>query len=261
MLSYQHGYHAGNKADVLKHAVLHAVLSHFADAGRPLLYVETHAARGYYDLNSDQARKTGEAAQGVLALPAAEQAPKALQPWLRLVQAKGPGAYPGSPALARQLLGADARLMLFELHPTEHKALSQTMRQDARVQIRKEDGYRGALRLQPRRGEDMLVVLDPSYETEADMDALAQWVPRALRKWPKAKLAIWLPLFADGREEAFGAFLAGLDEGFVAGSRWARQSDDPSALEGSAMIGLRIRGSVARKAFAISAELDKLWGS
>ncbi|MBX2804711.1 MAG: 23S rRNA (adenine(2030)-N(6))-methyltransferase RlmJ [Hyphomicrobiales bacterium] len=259
MLSYQHGFHAGNKADVLKHAVLHAVLETEAEADRSLLYVETHAARGFYDLKSAQSIKTGEADTGILAMPKAKNAAGALQPWLRHVQSKGPGSYPGSPALATQILGANARLALFELHPAEHKALSQALRKDARVQIRKEDGYRGALRLQPRRGEEMLVMLDPSYETDADMDALANWVPRAMRKWPKARFLIWLPLFADGREEEFGAFLSELDEGFVAGSRWARQSDDPSALEGSAMIGLRLGGAAARKSFAIAAELDKLW--
>lgn len=259
MLSYQHGYHAGNQADVLKHAILHAVLMAKAEANDPLLYVETHAARGFYDLQGAQSMKTAEAERGVLAMPKANKAPNALQPWLRHVQSKGPGSYPGSPALATQLLGDAARIVLFELHPAEHKALSQALHKDERVQIRKEDGYRGALRLQPRRGEQMLIMLDPSYETDADMDALANWVPRAMRKWPKAEFLIWLPLFADGREEDFGAFLSSLDEGFVAGSRWDRQSDDPSALEGSAMIGLRIGGAAARKSFAISAELDKVW--
>ena len=259
MLSYQHGYHAGNQADVLKHAILHAVLTAKAEANAPLLYVETHAARGFYDLQGAQSQKTAEAQRGILAMPKARNAADALQPWLRHVQSKGLGSYPGSPALATQLLGDAARIALFELHPAEHKALSQALRKDERVQIRKEDGYRGALRLQPRRGENMLVMLDPSYETDADMDALANWVPRAMRKWPKAEFLIWLPLFADGREEEFGEFLSSLDDGFVAGSRWDRQSEDPSALEGSAMIGLRIGGAAARKSFAIAAELDKLW--
>jgi len=259
VLSYQHGFHAGNQADVLKHAILHAVLTAEAEANRALLYVETHAARGFYDLNSAQSLKTREAERGVLAMPKASGAPNALRPWLQHVQDKGPSSYPGSPALASQVLSDAARIVLFELHPAEHKALSQALRNDDRVQIRKEDGYRGALRLQPRRGEHMLVILDPSYETDADMDALANWVPRAMKKWPKAQFLIWLPLFADGREEEFGAYLSSLDEGFVAGARWARGDEDPSALEGSAMIGLRLGGAAARKSFAIAAELDKLW--
>lgn len=259
MLSYQHGYHAGNQADVLKHAVLHAVLQAEAETDTPLLYVETHAARGRYDLTGKKSQKTGEAALGVLAMPNASNAPRALKPWLEHVQKHGPKAYPGSPLLAAQLLGKQARFALFEKHPTEFEALNSALGKDDRAQIRKADGYSGALRLQPRRGERMLVVLDPSYETPADMDALANWVPRAMRKWPKAHFLIWLPLFADGREDEFGAYLSELDEGFVAGSRWDRHSSDPSALEGSAMIGLRIGGSGAKRAFAIAAELDKLW--
>ena len=259
MLSYQHGFHAGNKADVLKHAVQHAVLETLSQADNSWLYVETHAARGQYDLTGKQAEKTGEAKTGILALPQAANAPPALRKWLKYVQAAGPKAYPGSPRIAVDHLNASDRLVLFEKHPAEHAALAQNLGTARNIQILKEDGYRGALRLQPRRGENMLLMLDPSYETEADMEALAHWVPRALRKWRGAKILIWLPLFADGREEEFGAFLADLDEGFVAGSRWQRGGDDPSALEGSAMIGLRLGGASARKAFAIAAELDKIW--
>ena len=244
---------------MLKHAVLHAVLETQSQSDQPVLYVETHAARGFYDLTGEQARKTNEAKLGVLAMPPHGKASNALQPWLKHVQAKGPKSYPGSPALASQLLGKQARLVLFEKHPTEFEALNRALKNDNRIQIKHEDGYQAALRLQPRRGEDMIMLLDPSYEATADMDALANWVPRALRKWPRAKILIWLPLFADKREDEFGAYLAGLEEGFVAGSRWERNSLDPSALEGSAMIGLRIGGSGAKKAFAIAAELDKFW--
>ncbi len=211
MLSYQHGYHAGNRADVLKHSVLHAVLEVEAQKARPLLYVETHAARGIYDLTGKQASKTGEAKLGVMALPKAEKAPRALQPWLKVVQAAGDKQYPGSPALAATLLGDRARLVLFEKHPTEYDALRSRLGQDERLLIQKEDGYRGALRLQPRRGEAMLVVLDPSYETDADMDALANWVPRAMKRWPQAQFLIWLPLFADGRDFDFVAYLSEID--------------------------------------------------
>ena len=259
MLSYQHGYHAGNRADVLKHAVLHAILQAEAADPAPLLYVETHAGRGLYDLTAAQSRKTGEVDAGILAMPKAKHAPRALQSWLTQVQKAGPKAYPGSPALAMQTLHKQARFAFFEKHPAEYSALLEALGEDDRAQIKKADGYSGALRLQPRRGERMLVLLDPSYETTADMDALANWVPRAMRRWPTAKFLIWLPLFADSREDEFGAYLSELAEGFVAGSRWDRSSTDPSALEGSAMIGLRIGGAGAKRAFAIAAELDKLW--
>jgi 23S rRNA (adenine2030-N6)-methyltransferase len=261
MLSYQHGYHAGNRADVLKHAVLHAVLSQQARQGTPVLYVETHAARGRYDLRGDQALKTGEAKDGVLAFPPPPQAPKALQAWLKQIRTDLPHHYPGSPALAVSLLGLQSRFVFFERHKQEFTALEKALLPDDRVQALQQDGYRGALRLQPRNRESMLLLIDPSYETISDMEHLAAWVPRALRKWPQAKLLIWLPLFADGREEELGAFLGSLDEGFIAGTRWSRTETDPSALEGSAMIGLRIGGAAARQSFAIAAQLDAWWGT
>lgn len=260
MLSYQHGYHAGNRADCLKHAILHAVLEQTHTDGKPLLYVETHAGCGRYDLRGSQAQKTGEAESGVLALPNAAAAPKALQPWLRHIEADLPDQYPGSPALASTLLNKTSRGIFFERHPTEHAALKDALADSTdAVQIFHQDGYRGTLRLQPRRGESMLVLLDPSYETMADMEALADWVPRALQKWPRAQMLIWLPLFSDERERDFGAYLSELDEGFVAGAHWPAGSVGESALVGSAVVGLRIGGRAAERAFAIAECLEQLW--
>ena len=244
----------------MKHAVLHAVLEERQSDNTPLLYVETHAGRGRYDLQGAQAKKTAEAELGVLALPSPTSAPKSLRPWLRHIETDLPGRYPGSPALACSFLNQKSRAIFFERHPTEHAALKEALADapDA-VQIFHQDGYRGTLRPQPRRGESMLVLLDPSYETMADMEALADWVPRALQKWPRAQMLIWLPLFSDERERDFGAYLSELDEGFVAGARWPEGSAGDSALVGSAVVGLRIGGRPAERAFAIAESLEKIW--
>ena len=65
MLSYQHIYHAGNLADVHKHGLLAWMLDYLTRKDKPLSYIETHAGRASYDLDADEARKTGEAAQGI----------------------------------------------------------------------------------------------------------------------------------------------------------------------------------------------------
>ena len=155
---------------MLKHAVLDALLSSLAD--KPVLYIETHAARGVYDLQSAQARKTGEAERGVLAMIEAGF-PRPLKRWGELVSKRGPAAYPGSPAIAAARLGPRARIVLFEKHPTEHTELSKALSADKRVRINKADGYSGALKLAPRRGEQLVVFVDPSYETERDMEELS----------------------------------------------------------------------------------------
>ena len=259
MLSYQHGFHAGNRADVLKHAVLDALLRHVAGTGAPVLHVETHAGRGVYDLKGSQAQKTGEAKDGVLAMLGSSKSPAAVDPWLSHVRDCGVDAYPGSPKLAANRLGDKARLILFELHPSENKALGESFAGDRRVQIKKADGYAGALKLAPRRGETMIVFADPSFETIADMEALAEWTPRALNRWPDAYILVWLPLFKDERESDFGAFLSSLEDGIVVGARWPSPDAKDTALAGSALIAFRVPKSVRKEAAAIGSALEAAW--
>ena len=261
MLSYQHGFHAGNKADVLKHAVLDAILRDAADGARPTLYVETHSGRGQYDLLGDQSRKTGEAKEGVLALLEMQTPPRPLRPWLDLVKENGPSAYPGSPILARLRLGERSRFALFEKHPAEFNALSKAFEGDRAVQIKKADGYAGALRIAPRRSENLIVFCDPSYETTRDMDELAEWAPRALDRWPKAALILWLPLFKDEREAEFGAYLAELEDGVIAGARWPAPDDRDTALSGSAMVAYRVAQPVRDTATRIAVTLNSIWSA
>ncbi|WP_158085771.1 23S rRNA (adenine(2030)-N(6))-methyltransferase RlmJ [Henriciella aquimarina] len=244
---------------MFKHAVLFSILQIAAQARHPWLYIETHAAAGTYDLTDNQARKTGEAEEGVGRLLDMKSPPEALQPWLDYVRGRTIRNYPGSPALARQCLRDQDRMIFFEKHPAEYEKLSKSLSGDMRTRALKEDGYKGALTLQPRSKERLLAFLDPSYETERDMEALAEWLPRAMKRWPKAAFLIWLPLFKDEREQEFGQFLSSLDFGFVAGAHWRPDSDKDTALAGSAMIGLRTTPAMARPAYAIAEALDALW--
>lgn len=260
MLSYQHGFHAGNRADILKHAVLHAILSGLKKSGQKILYVETHAGRGLYDLTGKQAKKTGEAEQGVLSMLGGTY-PKPLKPWMETVAKAGPKAYPGSPVLAAKCLDERDRLVLFEKHPQEYDALHNVLKHDDRVQVKRADGYGGALKLAPRSGEQMVVLVDPSYETMRDMDALAEWAPRALRRWPKAVLIIWLPLFRDERELDFGAYLSELTEGAIAGARWPIDPMEETALEGTAMVAYRTSEATGEKMASIASSLQSFWAT
>lgn len=246
---------------MFKHAVLFSALNVAREAQHDWLYMETHAAAGTYDLQDNQSRKTKEAEDGVLRLLKKPPTGSAhLQAWLDFVEKRGRNAYPGSPALARHCLRERDRMIFFERHPAEYEKLSAALDGDQRARALKEDGYNGALKLQPRRGERLLVFIDPSYETERDMDALANWLPRALKRWPKAAFLIWMPLFVDERELDFGQHVASLDFGFVAGTRWSDHSGKDSALEGSAMIGLRTTPGIARPAYEIAEALDAFWG-
>lgn len=258
MLSYQHGFHAGNRADVLKHAVLHTLLGSVALGSQPIFYVETHSGRGRYDLTNAQARKRGESDTGVLAFMNGKT-PAPLTDWMGFVRPRGARDYPGSPAIAQAVLPKSARMVLFELHPQENAALNEAMKGDDRIRIQKADGYSGALKLAPRAGEQMVTLVDPSYETHRDIEALALWTPKALKRWPRGVLILWLPLFRDGREAEFGEYLSTLGDAMVVGARWPVATGTESSIEGSAMVAFGAPAAARAKCEAIASSLEHAW--
>ena len=199
MLSYQHAYHAGGPADLHKHAALAGLLALLKRKPRPISYLESHAGRGLYDLSSAETRKTGEAERGVGRLTPGDH------PFWTAVAAareiRGPQAYPGSPMVARSLLGPEDRLALMELHPAEHAALREAMAGEG-VAIHRRDGAEGLRALtppEPRRG---LALIDPSYELKDDYLAAALLGLELSTRWPEGVIAIWYPLLPQARHEA-----------------------------------------------------------
>ena len=197
MLSYQHGYHAGNLADVHKHALLAWVLAYMTAKDKPLSYLETHAGRGLYALDSAQALKTGEAAAGILRVQAALPPDHALVQALDAVRAEhGPMAYPGSPLIAAQILRPQDQLHLAELHPQEHAALQQVM--TGRATVHRRDGFELAQALcppMPRRG---VLMVDPSYEVKTDYTTIPRFLGAIRRKWNVGVLMLWYPILTGG---------------------------------------------------------------
>lgn len=64
-MNYRHAFHAGNFADVLKHAVIAQCLEHLKKKDKPFRVIDTHAGIGLYDLTSDQARRSPEFKDGI----------------------------------------------------------------------------------------------------------------------------------------------------------------------------------------------------
>jgi 23S rRNA (adenine2030-N6)-methyltransferase len=198
MLSYQHIYHAGNAADVHKHALLCAMLDYLVQKDKPLTYIETHAGRGLYDLRAAEALKTGEADQGIARLEA--RFPPAHPYIRRLAETRarcGPAAYPGSPLLAALCLRGTDSIHLAELHPRENAALQAALAPWG-AHIRAEDGFAMAQAIcppSPRRG---LLLVDPSYEVKEDYALIPDVLAAITRKWNVGILALWYPLLASG---------------------------------------------------------------
>lgn len=202
MLSYQHSYHAGNLADVHKHALLAWVLEYLAAKDKPLSYLETHAGRGLYDLAAPEAQKTGEAAAGIGRLEALFEPGHPYRRALAAARAQGGvRAYPGSPMVAASLLRPGDTIHLCERHPQELAALRVAMLPWP-AHVHGTDGYAwaiGATPPMPRRG---LMVVDPSYETASDYEGMAKFLGQVARKWNVGILILWYPLLVDARHAA-----------------------------------------------------------
>jgi len=203
MLSYQHAFHAGNLADVHKHALLAWLLAYLTAKDKPLSYIETHAGRGLYDLSAPQALKTGEAAAGIAR---AEPLFPPDHPYIEALQATraahGAYSYPGSPLIAAYGLRAGHdRITLAELHPAEYDALGRAMAgQGARVY--KRDGLDMAQAIcppNPRRG---VLMVDPSYEVKTDYATIPRQLAQIARKWNVGVLVLWYPILQDGPDAA-----------------------------------------------------------
>jgi 23S rRNA (adenine2030-N6)-methyltransferase len=214
MFSYRHAFHAGSHADVLKHTMLIAMLRHLTRKNTALTVVDTHAGAGLYRLDGDYAGTSGEAADGVVKLFAAlgpghpssaafpEVAP-ALQDYLaRVAEFNAAGqlkVYPGSPFLAQRLLREEARdkLKLFELHPTDIKALAGNIGQlnaGRQVAVARQDGFEGLKALLPPPSRRALVLIDPSYEIKSDYHKVGACLQDSLKRFATGTYAIWYPI-------------------------------------------------------------------
>ncbi|MBN1616904.1 MAG: 23S rRNA (adenine(2030)-N(6))-methyltransferase RlmJ [Spirochaetales bacterium] len=196
MLSYRHGFHAGNHADVLKHAVVSCILARFSGKKKPFSYVESHAGGGEYTLDSEWAEKTGEAERGIIPLLSEQEYPPVLQDYLDLCRSywKSGKRYPGSPALARELTDSSVHLTLMEKHPAEAEHLRQLFGKDKRIHIHERDGFSGLIALTPPDPIRGLALIDPSYETHADWTQAAETFLQVRRRWAAGTLALWYPL-------------------------------------------------------------------
>jgi len=208
MLSYQHLYHAGNPADVHKHAILAWMLERLCQKPKPLSYIETHAGRGLYDLSAAEAVKTGEAAAGITRMLGRFDAEHAFRRVVERVRTDhGDTAYPGSPVIAAEMLRNGDRIHLAELHPQEHEALRDAMRgrgavwASEGVKVHKADGFELAQSISPPEPRRGLMLIDPSFEIKSDYDTIPKFIAQVNRAWNVGVIALWYPILKDGRHK------------------------------------------------------------
>lgn len=200
MLSYRHAFHAGNHADVLKHAVLTLVIEYLKQKEKPFWYIDTHAGAGVYALDSSEAKKNAEFKMGVeRLLDRRDELPDILQPYLAVIDSLRtviPRGYPGSPMVAEYLLRDDDRLRLFELHPQDHELLKNNFAKDRRAQVAQSDGFAGLKALLPPPPRRAVVLIDPPYELKEDYAHVVRALQDALQRFSNGIYIVWYPLLS-----------------------------------------------------------------
>lgn len=209
-MNYRHAFHAGNAADVLKHVVLVRILARLAAKPKPFRVIDTHAGAGLYHLASGPAARTAEWREGIGRLEAAPLPPAAealIAPYRAVLAATrarhGADAYPGSPEIARCLLGPDDRLIAVESERDVARDLARILAGDPRAKAVTLDGWTalGAYIPPPeRRG---VVLIDPPYERPDEFETVLAKVSAAWRKWETGMFAVWYPLADAALAERF----------------------------------------------------------
>jgi len=260
-MNYRHAYHAGNFADVLKHAVLALVIEHLKLKPAPFRVIDTHAGLGIYDLGSEAATKTGEWREGIGrvldadAKPAPEAA-AALEPYLgvvRALNAEGPLArYPGSPLIARRLMRACDRLVVNELHPEDRAALATLFARDQQTKVLALDGFTALKSLLPPKERRGVVLVDPAYEVPGELERLVQGLKEVERRFATGTILLWYPIKDTRQIAAFRKQIAELEFAkALAVELLIRKPDDPTRLNGAGLI-------VVNAPFTLWAKLETL---
>ncbi|KGF69205.1 lactate dehydrogenase [Hoeflea sp. BAL378] len=215
-MNYRHLYHAGNSADVLKHAVLARIIAYLQRKDPAFRVIDTHAGIGSYDLSSTEAQKTGEWRDGVGRVMAAQMSPQLaefLAPWIGTVKALNPEGglrhYPGSPQLTRLLLRKQDRLTAIELHPDDARRLKALFEGDYQVRVIELDGWLALGGHLPPKEKRGLVLIDPPFELDGEFDRMIDGLARATRRFAGGTYLLWHPIKA-------GSPLAGFDKKLVA---------------------------------------------
>jgi len=237
-LNYRHEFHAGNFADLLKHAIVLAWIKRLGGAGG-LTVLDTHAGSGLYDLKGEASRKSGEADQGVARLMADASPPPVMAALKRAVQAEnGPGQlrfYPGSPAIVLKALRTGDTYIGCELHPDAYAALSKFARARG-GDVRRMDGYT-ALAAEGWAGKGRrLVIIDPPFERGDEYPNIIKAVRADRSRDGEAAYAIWTPI---KDLQTFDSFLGALEDVGISGlavEARLRPLTDPMKMNGCAMV-------------------------
>ena len=207
MLSYRHGYHAGNAADVLKHFTLIYVLDYVKKKDKNFIFIDSHAGAGKYSISDPYMQKNKEYLQGIEKIFKINNDDIFLKSYLDLIKSINSNSnlkiYPGSCYLAAKKLSEDDKLHFIELHPTEFLNLKKNFEDDLRIIIENEDSYKRLSKLLPPKEKRAVILIDPSYELKDEYEKVSKMLSSCYKKFPLGVYIVWYPVLSNKKSESF----------------------------------------------------------
>ena len=258
-MNYRHAYHAGNFADVMKHASLALIINYLKLKEKPFFILDTHAGTGRTDLAGTEAQKTGEYRDGIARILAEEKPHELLKPYLETLAGLGcagpePTSYPGSPLIASKLARPQDRLTFCELHPEDAETLRGNFHRDKRVKVFEIDGYTALKSMLPPKERRGLILIDPPFESRSEFERILQEIEQIHVRFATGTVMIWYPIKDPSLS---GAFVEHLEhtgpEKTLRAELFIRASDDPTRMSGCGLI-------VINPPFTLKDQLTDLFG-
>lgn len=197
-MNYRHAFHAGNHADVFKHLLLTQLINLMKQKDAPFAYLDTHAGLGVYDLQANEAQRTGEWLSGIKLLLEQPNQPSILESYLDVIRTLNPGHnlryYPGSPLFAQKLLRLQDKIILNELHPQDLSFLKQLVKEDKRINIHNQNGWLLIKALLPLTEKRALILIDPPFEKLNDFEQSLFALTEITKRMRQAVVALWYPI-------------------------------------------------------------------
>ena len=207
MLSYRHGYHAGNAADVLKHFTLIYVLDYVKKKDKNFIFIDSHAGAGKYSISDPYMQKNKEYLQGIEKIFKINNDDIFLKNYLNLIKLINFNSnlkiYPGSCYLAAKRLSEDDNLHFIELHPTEFLNLKKNFEDVSRIIIENEDSYKRLSKLLPPKEKRAVILIDPSYELKDEYEKVSKMLSSCYKKFPLGVYIVWYPVLSNKKSESF----------------------------------------------------------
>jgi 23S rRNA (adenine2030-N6)-methyltransferase len=258
-MNYDHAFHAGNFADVVKHIILARLIAYFRRKPAPFRVIDTHAGSGCYALDGNAAERNPEWRDGIARLMAATLPPDVAEltaPYLAALRDLNPdgalAAYPGSPLLAKKLMRPEDRLTAMELNPAAGAALRGLFAGDQQVKTLLVDGYDVLPAQLPPKQKRALILIDPPFEEPDEFDRMFGVLKAAHRIFAQGVYALWYPL---KDETGIKRFKTSLHESGIPDIMFSefqlRAPSEPSRLFGSGMI-------VVNPPYVLMEELDRI---